>query len=60
MRKSTLLLSDSEKAEPTCIFGGEHDHEGLSHEGVCPTGLTAIIVGVVFGHKHCLFPGEER
>lgn len=46
--------------EPTGIFGGEHDDEGLSVEGVCPTGLTAIIVGVVFNYRHCLLPGEER
>lgn len=36
--------------EPTGIFGGEHDNKGLSHEGVGPTGLTAVIVGVAFNH----------
>lgn len=44
----------------TGLFGGEHDDEGLSAEGVCATGLTAVIVGVVFSHGYCLLPGEER
>lgn len=39
------------------MFGGEHDYEGLSVEGVRPTGLTAVIIGVVFSHRHHVLSG---
>lgn len=43
---------------PTSIFGGKHDDEWLSDEGVCPTGLAAIVIGVVFNNRHHLLPGK--
>lgn len=46
--------------ELTCISGGEHDHKGFSDERVCPTGLTAIIIGIAFYHRHSVFPGEGK
>lgn len=42
------------------MSGGEHDHKGLSAEGVCTTGLTAIIIGVVFSNRHRLIPEDGR
>lgn len=42
------------------MFGGEHDHKGLSAEGVRPTGLAAIVIGVVFSHRHSGVPREGR
>lgn len=42
------------------MFGGEHDHKGLSDEGVRPTGLAAVVIGVVFSYRRCSFPGEGR
>lgn len=45
---------------PTSICGGEHDDKRLSDEGVCPTGLTAIVTGVAFNHRHHLLPGKRR
>lgn len=59
-----LQTNENEKSsvtlpEPTCVLGGEHDHKGLSAEGVCSAGLTAVIIGVTFSHRHRLLPGEE-
>lgn len=57
MRNFSSLVPDGAL---TTVTGGEHDDEGLSVEGVSPTGLTAVIVGVAFNHGHRLLPGEER
>lgn len=53
----TLCLSHS--SEPTGPSGGEHDDERLPVEDVCPAGLTAVIVGVVLSHRHCLLPEKK-
>lgn len=46
--------------ERTCMFGGEHDHKGLSDKGVRPTRLAAVVIGIVFSHRHSVFPGEGK
>lgn len=42
------------------MIGGEHDDKRLPAEGVRPTGLAAVVVGVVFSHGHRVLSGKWR